>query len=206
MNLRIGNKMIFVAVVMLSGLAAAPARAQTEVYHPGETYDSLQAGRDAYLDAEAYRRAALGRQIMLEDQILAENTWADPMDKYRPISPETFGPLYLPWPRVSNDIYGAAYYGIVRQPIGHVKIWTGPQSYIYKPIYASPPNDVRRSPRPMPGPAVAKGPSAESSRPPRPHYSPGQASVPPPPRPGILPAPPQSSADPPPESTGPQEL
>ena len=43
--------------------AARPAPAQQEVYHPGETYDSLQAGQDAYWDAEAQRRALIGRQI-----------------------------------------------------------------------------------------------------------------------------------------------
>ncbi len=159
-----------------------PARAQQEVYHPGETYDSLQAGQDAYWDAEAQRRALIARQLMIEEQIVVQNTWADPQDKYRPVHPESYGPIlpkayggptladvyayppssvvyyggasapvagpgnsaapvpvFQPWPRVPNDIWGAPYYGYVRQPIGHVKIWTSRLGYIYKPIYASPP-------------------------------------------------------------------
>ena len=63
----------FVACLVSGG--ARPAPAQQEVYHPGETYDSLQAGRDAYLDAEAQRRALIGRQIMIENQIVEQNTW-----------------------------------------------------------------------------------------------------------------------------------
>ena len=99
-------------------IAARPAPAQQEVYHPGETYDSLQAGQDAYWDAEAQRRALIGRQLMIQEQVMLQNTRSDPQDRS---------------------------YGYVRQPIGHVKIWTGRLSYIYKPIYASPPLETARS-------------------------------------------------------------
>jgi hypothetical protein len=213
--------------------AARLAPAQQEVYHPGETYDSLQAGQDAHADAEAERRALIGRQIMIEDQIVQQNTWADPQDKYRPVRPDSYGPVlprsyvgptladvyaspptdggpvyyggtpisipafggvpagasvFQPWPRVPNDIWAAPYYGYVRQPIGHVKIWTGRLSYIYKPIYASPPVEISRPAaramapgprRPLTGPALgaAAGPMpAESLNTP-----------PPPPRPEIPP-------------------
>ena len=100
--------------------AARPAPAQQEFYHPGETYDSLQAGQDAYLDAEAQRRALVGRQLMVEDQIMQQNTWLDPQDKYRPVRPESYGPI-LPKYRVGPtlaDVYaypptggGPVYYG-----------------------------------------------------------------------------------------------
>ncbi len=70
-----------------------PLAAQQEVYHPGETYDSLQAGQDAYGDAEAQRRALIGRQLLLEEQIMRQNTWADPQDRYRPVRPDSYGPI-----------------------------------------------------------------------------------------------------------------
>jgi hypothetical protein len=178
-----------IAVAFIVG-AVRLASAQQEVYHPGETYDSLQAGRDAYWDAEAERRAKIGRQLMLEEQIQVENTWSDPQDKYRPVRFESYGPVrpsvylgptladvyaypqagivyynarpaapqtavpggdgsraapvpvFQSWPRVPGDIWGTPYYGFVRQPIGHVKIWTGRLSYIYKPVYASPAMDT----------------------------------------------------------------
>ena len=105
--------------------AARPAPAQQEVYHPGETYDSLQAGQDAYMDAEAQRRALIGRQIMIEDQIMQQNTWADPQDKYRPVHPESYGPV-LPkayaGPTLA-DVYayptdgGPVYYGGTPAPL-----------------------------------------------------------------------------------------
>ena len=212
-----------------------PLAAQQEVYHPGETYDSLQAGQDAYGDAEAQRRALIGRQLLLEEQIMRQNTWADPQDRYRPVRPDSYGPIaprtyfgptladvyayprtgvvlyngrvisssapvavvrgegrstiaapvpvFEPWPRVPNDIYGTPYYGYVRQPIGHVKIWTGRLSYIYKPIYASPPTE---SPRPTsetsPRSVVPPG-----QLPVRPQVPPATTPVPPPPAPGIPP-------------------
>ena len=82
-----------VASVVLVVFVRGAGFAQEEVYHPGETYDSLQAGHDAHLEAEAQRRALIGRQIMLEEQIQAQNTWSDPQDKYRPVRPESYGPI-----------------------------------------------------------------------------------------------------------------
>ena len=161
----------------------------------------------------------VGRQLMVEDQIMQQNTWLDPQDKYRPVRPESYGPIlpkyrvgptladayaypptvggpvyyggtpfapaapggaavprtggdgsgrdaaavpvFQPWPQVPNDIWGAPYYGYVRQPIGHVKIWTGRLSYIYKPIYASPPVE---SPQPASAMA-ARAPQAVAPNP-----------------------------------------
>jgi hypothetical protein len=210
--------------VFLAVSAARPAQAQQEFYHPGETYDTLQAGRDAYMDAEAQRRALIGRQIMVEEQIMRENTWADPQDRYRPVHPESYGPIlpkspaatanayayptdggpvyygnapaqnptsgyvsgvpvFQPWPRVPDDIWGTPYYGYVQQPIGHVKIWTSRLGYIYKPIYASPPAE---SPQPAPR-AVADsrrpvlGPDLRAATSP----SPAGGYTPPPPKPAV---------------------
>ena len=203
---------------------ARPACSQ-EVVHPGETYDSLQTGRDAYFDAEAERRAKIGRQLMLEEQIQADNTWSDPQDKYRPVRPESYGPVrpavyvgptladvfaypqsgityynapaapqaavaggggpytaplpvFQPWPRVPGDIWGTPYYGYVRQPIGHVKIWTGRASYIYKPVYASPAMESAAAVPPPPAPRRA-GPTEER----RSFTVTGSPGVPPPPKP-----------------------
>jgi len=239
------------AAILCFGVARNCA-AQQELYHPGETYDSLEAGRDAHLDAEAQRRAMVGRQLLIEDQIIQQNTWADPQARYLPVHPESYGPIlpkyrvgptladvyayppadggpvyyggappartvsgdypvrratgdpggryaapvpvFQPWPQVPNDIYGAPYYGYVRQPIGHVKIWTSRLGYIYKPIYASPPAE-----NPRPGPAIAA--TTHQATVPAPHralverglrgpgasVSTGSPDLPPPPRPAIPP-------------------
>ena len=223
--LLVGCSAAFLCTVMVRPMPAQ------EVYHPGETYNSLQAGQDAYWDAEAERRALIGRQLMIEAQIMAQDTWADPQDRYRPVRPESYGPIlpqvyagptlanvyaypanrsgpvfyggaaatgpssgysasslpvFEPWPRVPNDIWAAPYYGYVRQPIGHIKIWTSRLGYIYKPVYASPPMEgtlpaagvspQARGPgfRPRPGGSVS---------PPAPRSSP-----PPPPSPAIPPS------------------
>jgi hypothetical protein len=215
-----------IATLFILG-AARPTFSQEEVVHPGETYDSLQAGRDAYFDAEAERQAKIGRQLMLVEQIQAENTWSDPQDKYRPVRPESYGPVrpkvylgptladvyaypqsanvyynaspaapgvivrggqtpyaapvpvFQPWPRVPGDIWGTPYYGYVRQPIGHVKIWTGRASYIYKPVYASPAMESpsESSPAPATWRTISPGKSRIAAAP----ASPG--APPPPPKP-----------------------
>ncbi len=185
-------------LVFLCTTATRPAQAQQEVYHPGETYDSLQAGQDAYWDAEAQRRALIGRQLMIEEQIILAKHLGRPAGQisagaarvFRPDlaqglrrshaggrlclpavrcrvlwerrsapspAPHHSGapvPVFQPWPRVPSDIWGTPYYGYVRQPIGHVKIWTGRLSYIYKPIYASPPMETAQ-PAPSASPRAA---------------------------------------------------
>ena len=183
----------------------------------------------------------IGRQLVIEEQVMRQNTWTNPQDRYRPVRPESFGPItprayggptladvyaylpgkavydgvaaataapaegrparlasndrpgyfaapvpvFQPWPRVPGDIWGTPYYGYVRQPIGYVKIWTGRLSYIYKPIYASPPAA-------SPHPAVGSAPRAAVPPPPRPAMedtTPGKIP-PPPPAPAIpLPGP-----------------
>ena len=156
---------------------------------------------------------------MIEEQIMRQNTWADPQDRYRPVRPESYGPIlpkayvgptladvyaypptdggpvyyggtpavprpgptiaarsqrlapvpvFQPWPRVPSDIWGTPYYGYVRQPIGHIKIWTSRLGYIYKPIYASPPME-------SPQPAAAASPRAAAPLPRRPLSGPGIA-------------------------------
>ncbi len=221
-----------VLLLLLGVISLRPGRgqAQEEVYHPGETYDSLQAGYDAYLDSEAERRAQIGRQIMLEEQVMVNNTWANPAVRYRPVHPESYGPVrpqfytdatladvyggapppgrrrvvegyrgvtaavgtiyggsaFTPWPLVPGDIYGTPYYGYVRQPIGHIKIWTGPQSYIYKPIYASPPMAQPVSAQPRPDLVQPANPRAAIAAPPRaePAHPAAAPAIPPPPQPG----------------------
>ncbi len=238
----------FAAILLIGG--ARPMMAQQEVFHPGETYDSLQAGQDAYGDAEAQRRALIGRQLMIEEQLVRQNTWADPQAKYRPVRPESYGPIlpkyyagptladvyaypptdggpvyyagtpavatvgpqvpsaagesgrrpaaagpvFQPWPRVPGDIWGTPYYGYVRQPIGHIKIWTSRLGYIYKPIYASPAMESPQQGRVM---AVRMPPAAPV--PPRPSAERGVGhtshpaatdsfALPPPPKPADPPA------------------
>jgi hypothetical protein len=234
-------------VALLFGSAARPAPAQEEVYHPGETYDSLQAGRDAYWDAEAQRRALTGRQLLIEGQIMRQNTWANPQDKYRPVHPESYGPIlprayagptladvyaypqagpvyyggtaapvpssdgvrtpiaanhrnaysapvpvFEPWPDVPNDIWAAPYYGYVRQPIGHMKIWTSRLGYIYKPIYASPPLVTARAASPRAAAPPPRRPLAEPGARAGGATSPTGSlnSPPPPPRPAVPSSPP----------------
>jgi hypothetical protein len=147
----------------------APLRPR-EQYRPGMTYDSLQAGQDAYRAAEADRQAAIQRQLRIQDEIRWYNTWAPGYESW-PTLPEIYaygarrafrptyrygnagyyGPLFEPWPRVPGDIYGYPYYGSVRQPTGHEKIWTSPNGYIYRPTYDPPPHaefQTRRSAEP----------------------------------------------------------
>ena len=161
---------------------------------PPATYDSLDAGRDAYLRAEAQRREAIARQ-------LAGNAYAQshafPLGMYLRL-----GPVYAYLPPAGRRAYaayappivtappnGAPYSGYVQrigpwpglraalsayadrvpQPSGHVVTPSGPNGYVYRPYYKQ---DLQ--PQPPLGPpeaAVARPPAAQ----PR--------SVPPPPVP-----------------------
>jgi hypothetical protein len=75
--------------------------------------------------------------------------------------------VFEPWPRVPGDIYGYPYVDRVEQPLGHKVIVTGPNSYVYRPVY---PWDVKpkQAPRPpsaasptLPPPPSPNDPAAE---------------------------------------------
>ena len=61
--------------------------------------------------------------------------------------------VFEPWPLVPGDIYGYPYVDRVEQPLGHKVIRTGPNSYIYRPVYAS---DLKPLESPIPAPPQAQ--------------------------------------------------
>jgi len=198
-------KIRMLAAVAWLGLVVGPAWSQQEVipapapsgpvapdgkpYRPNATYDSLQAGQDAYQRGEEERRWAIDRQLQVEQNIIDYNVWSyynwgmphfygygNPyVGMYAP--PEVgfrlrrafarwgyWPPLY-PTPLSPDSVYGYQYRPFAKQPIGHEKIWTGPNSYIYKPRYASPeppPGPPAFQPAPPPGaPMPASPPGAQ---------------------------------------------
>jgi hypothetical protein len=128
-------------------------------YRPGETYDALKAGQDAYRWAESERLAQIARQLQLEDRIRRMNTGLPP----RPLVP---------------GIGGYPYSGAVAQPTGHEKIWTGPNSYVYRPRW-----DLPVPPSPPSGRAYPPWPGATVSPPASPPPRVGEIPPPPLPRP-----------------------
>ena len=190
------------------GAATAPAEAAQQT-RPKVTYDSLQAGRDAYRIAEEQRRWAIDRQLWLLDEVKRYNTW---IDSYVPGLTEIYaygsrsaarrayrhgyGPLFTPWPMVPGDIYGYPYYPWVRQPIGHERIWTGPNSYIYCPRHAPP---ALGQNVPPPAAPLAPMPASPSTHSQPPGASLGEQAAPPAlvppagPMPETIPAPPEES-------------
>jgi hypothetical protein len=192
---------------------------------PPPKYDSLDAGRDAYLRAEAQRREAIARQ-------LAGNAYAPshifPLGMYLRLGPVyTYLPpagrgayrAYAP-PIVTSPPYGAANYATrigvwpglraalsayadrVPQPLGHVVTPTGPNGYVYRPYYQE---DLL--PKPPLGPreaAVLRPPAAQvtvpqnvAPTPPVPQPPVPQPPVPQPPVPQPLAAAPAAAIAPP---------
>lgn len=163
-----------------SSPAPAPAPSSTPAtVPPNATYTPLDAGRDAYARGEAERSSALDRQLRVENDVRWFNSWAGPFGgttrvevrtpsspwlgsrAYRIPSPYEYPsavlppPLFTPWPLVSGGIWGYPYYPWASQPIGHERIWTSPNGYIYGPRYAEPspagPQPVPADPSTRPG-------------------------------------------------------
>ena len=160
---------------------APPAAEPISPYLPEQKYDLLQAGRDAYQTAEEERRRAIDRQLDVQEYARWFGTWTVPPVYAHPL-PSVYAyplrrsvrrayrgvylggvvPAITPWPRVSVGVYGYPYDRRVRQPIGHEKIWTGPNSYIYRPIYAERPAQV---PAEVPTPATFEPPAVIAAEP-----------------------------------------
>jgi hypothetical protein len=139
-----------------------PAVASRGSSSPAERYDSLKAGQDAYEWAERERQAQIGWQAGTLSGLPRLPPRLPPR-AYRPLLPNLWA--YPP------------YYGTVAQPTGHEKIWTGPNSYIYRPRWD-----------PLPASAGAhplwsgqQGPpgTGRSGVPPPPPVPPAEGSLPP---------------------------
>jgi len=93
-----------------------------------------------------------------------------PLPGYGTTIPSGLWPL-APFGAVPND------YRWARQPTGHEKIWTGPNSYVYRPLY---PESADRTPpepagQPIPAtPRLADLPKAQANEVPR-QFAPGEA-------------------------------
>jgi hypothetical protein len=175
---------------------SAPSPSQPPLRRP--TYDSLDAGQDAYRAAEADREAAIQRQLQTQDEIRWYNTWGPDYNFWPP--PPSISPYNAPWgyprayrggfhgppPWAWRDAYKPGYPDGVRQPTGHEKIWTSPNGYIYRPLYDQPDRPQRRSASPVP-PAASRLHS---------DGSPPSRSSPTPPPPTPMPPPPADSGGP----------
>ncbi|OHB70096.1 MAG: hypothetical protein A2V70_00455 [Planctomycetes bacterium RBG_13_63_9] len=158
----------------------APARDRTRPIPLGgpqapraqNAYPSLEAAQDAYRAAEAQRRWAISRQLQMLEDLRYRNPWVaafvpSPADFYgyanrwtpRRAYRDGFDARLTPSPYIPGPIAGYAYDPRRRQPIGHEKIWTGPNSYVYRPYPAparsSPPASTPASPVAHPTPAAS---------------------------------------------------
>ncbi len=155
---------LVVALVAAGSLAREPI-ATAKVYTP------RSAALDAYVRAEQARRHAIDRQRQAVDLI----TWYGTYSPGRYQIPPSYlagrgqwryerklskSPYALAFPNAPGYAYpgGGKVVPVlpyldptpppVEQPSGHRKTWTGPNSYVYQPLYASDPNvDDTANPR-----------------------------------------------------------
>ena len=173
---------VLAAVVLAAVVWTGPAFAA----QPGSgantrtEYSPLDAGRDAHRWAEQQRRWAVERQRQVQSDVIERNTLArNPFvdvtaaPGYRGVSRrylrrmynyQTRVPVGLPYPVYRDPwtydpVLGSfPYYPLMRQPVGHRKVWTGPNSYVYQPIYANDNEDA------APSQSVPTGSEATSRR------------------------------------------
>ncbi len=144
-----------VVAVVCGTLGGALANAQTVGDAPRRKIDPAEA---SYQFNEAWRRDQIARQIDLNYR----------MQWMAGFGPQLVGP-FEPWPRVPGDIWGYPQARPIVHPIGHESAQTGPNRWIYRPIYATPspaapaaaPPDVVQPPQAgvqLPAPSDADGP------------------------------------------------
>ena len=190
---RVGLSVFFLSVVCAVAAAQSPTPANPR------SYDAFQAADDSYRNNEAERRTAIDRQIGQQNAVRAYRMWQPYAEAYAlPYVYRYGGPaagmythraleryssnfgVYAPELRGPRDFFYQPQLPDVRQPIGHEKIWTGPNSYIYKPKYAEPLPPLTAGPlltpptaqpaeqQPVPPPIVSPGPSQPETIPPPP--------------------------------------
>jgi len=153
---------------------AAPAPASPAVPAPAEQPRATvpravpRTAPNPYEAAEQERRWAINRQMQIIDDIRRYNPW---VAAYVPSAAELYtmgawragrrayrygyAPIYTPWAYVPGGVYTYGYYPRARQPSGHERITTGPNSYMYVPRYGQP---SQAHPAPAPAPVQRSGP------------------------------------------------
>jgi hypothetical protein len=126
--------------------------------------------QDAYSRAEQQRREAIAYQRQLVEQARLNYynylyTY-NPRKAYRQAWRYGYAPLYPPITRGPSDfLLGSPYYGAAKLPVGHEKIWTSPNGYIYRPLYQQPPpptaSQTRRQPTEVSAAKVPEPPMPE---------------------------------------------
>ncbi len=141
---------------------------------PTQVYSPLDAADDSYQYAEQRRREAIARQVEMmeyarQPRVVVPVPYVDVTAL--PVHPGAarralrraysqslryphwpgYGVVIGAGPRPPLPYVGAMpYYPPVRQPQGHERIWTGPNSYVYRPIYPEPfypaPTEAMRQP------------------------------------------------------------
>jgi hypothetical protein len=209
---------VVVGVLARGALSAQPPAAAAT---PRPSYTPFDAAEDARRMSEAEGQAAVTRQVQLLDDIRWRNMWAPYVEQYAAPFVAAYGPPWagrrayrdwaplpaplvypplIPWARGPSDFFGQPYVGQAQQPIGHEKIWTGPNGYIYRPKYADPPVPSQ------PTPAAPRGVVAPQPVPaptPNPPTSPSVAAPPADAAPEVIPTPPAQRQ---PAPDGPREF
>ncbi len=178
MVVRILAGMVCVASIVLiphATILAAEAKPPGEPRFP-KKYDALDAARDAQQYAERQRRAAINRQLEVIRDVqeysaaVRASAWRYPYSvDYRYAYPgrraarrawsrHGYPGVFEPWPLVPGDIYGYPYTPRVEQPLGHKVIETGPNSYIYRPVYESDLAKPKDNRQPTPAPPKPREP------------------------------------------------
>ena len=171
--------------------APVPPLEVRQRYDPAAKYDSIDAADEAYGRRELERREAIERQLQtIQDMRWYGGLPTDPLYYRDPPSLETiyatgvprlawrerrglrrwgygyaypYPYVFEPWPLVGGDIFGYPFDNPVRQPRGLEIIWTGPSSYIARPIYESaepgvPSPEPEETPEPLPVPPPEPAP------------------------------------------------
>lgn len=99
---------------------------------------------DSYRIAEAERLDQIARQLDLNYRLIWQSGFG-----YRYPNP------FEPWPRVPLDIWGYPSPRPIEHPIGYESKQTGPNRWIYRPIYAAELQAAHAPAPPLPVPAEA---------------------------------------------------
>ena len=129
---------------------------------------------DAEANTDGFNPAAESNDF---NEVRRQNQIARQIElNYRLYGSAGYGPQYSypfePWPRVPGDIWGYPQNQKTPQPIGHESVKTGPNRWLYRPLYApAPPVNTGAQPANGPPPAAPRAPRSArpaNARPPAP--------------------------------------
>ncbi len=126
-----GRRIVIAGIGLLAAAGSATRAIAAEGVAGGGDAQAARFVQESYQFNESRRRDWIARQLDLNYRMIG-------LSGYSPLDPNAFAPYSIDWlSRVPGDVRGYPQPRPIEHPVGHESAQTGPNRWIYRPVYAA---------------------------------------------------------------------